>query len=342
MVRSGPNTSDAQRQLVIYHNANGKSCREISRLLKIPKTTVWNIVQRFKNEDRIDLKKATGQPEKLSPCEKRFLLREVKKTPSISAPKLVSALQKATGKTVAASTIRQFLKRNGFHSRTARSKPYICKVNQKKRLDFAERYITEDESFWNRVIFTDESKYNVYGNDGKVKIWRKRNTALAVRNLNTTIKHGGGSVMVWGCFSAQGVGSLVFIEGTMNAAAYIQILRDNLHVSAEKMGIRRSFLFYQDNDPKHKARNTKEWLLYNCPKVLDTPPQSPDCNPIENLWDYLDDRIRERPISSKRDLKVRLEEEWQKIPVEYCRTLVSSMPRRLAAVIRAKGLHTKY
>ncbi len=69
---------------------------------------------------------------------------------------------------------------------------------------------------------------------------------------------------------------------------YINILRENLHTSAEKMGIRRTFKFYQDNDPKHKAYKTHEWLLYNCPKVLETPPQSPDINPIENLWKLLE------------------------------------------------------
>lgn len=148
--------------------------------------------------------------------------------------------------------------------------------------------------------------------------------------------------MVWGCFSAQGVGSLVFIEGNMDGPTYRDILKQNLRQSALKLGILDSFYFYQDNDPKHKARDTQEWLLYNCPHVMETPPQSPDCNPIENLWEYLDRKIRERPVSSIANLKIRLQEEWKRIPGEYLQKLVLSMPRRLEAVIKAKGLHTKY
>lgn len=342
MSSRGPNTSFDVRQLVVFHSLNGKSCREVSRLLQIPKSTVFNIVKRFREEDRIDLKKQTGQPSKLSVYDKRVIMREVRKQPKISAPKLTTKLKETTGKAVTPQTIRNLIRNEGYHSRTARNKPHISKINQQKRLDFADTYYLKDESFWDRVIFVDESKYNVFGNDGKERVWRKPNMELHWKNVNTTVKHGGGSVMVWGCFSAHGVGSLVFIEGKMDQEVYIQILRDNLHDSAEKMGIRNIFWFYQDNDPKHKARKTREWLLYNCPKVLETPPQSPDCNPIENIWDYLDDRVREHQISSKTELKLRLQEEWQKIPVAYCQKLVSSMPRRLAAVRKAKGLWTKY
>lgn len=90
--------------------------------------------------------------------------------------------------------------------------------------------------------------------------------------------------MVWGCFAANGVGALVFIEENMTADTYISILKQNLRQSAEKLGISNEFKFYQDNDPKHKAWKTRLWLLYNCPNILETPPQSPDLNPIENLW----------------------------------------------------------
>ncbi|EGI65925.1 Transposable element Tcb2 transposase, partial [Acromyrmex echinatior] len=65
---------------------------------------------------------------------------------------------------------------------------------------------------------------------------------------------------------------------------YLSILKDNLIKSTNNMNIRGSFKFYQDNDPKHKSRILQEYLLYNCPKVLHSSPQSPDLNPIENLW----------------------------------------------------------
>lgn len=336
------NTSNEKRQMVIYLREKGKSVREIMSTLQMTKPTVYRILQQYKDENSIDSMKPPGRPSKLSERDERFIVRCVAENPKVSAPKITTALCKMSEKKISSQTIRRVLKKTGYNSRTAVRKPFISKVNQKKRLDFALKYVDYPETFWNNVIFTDESKYNLFGNDGKQRVWRKKNTALHQKNLSQTIKHGGGNVMVWGCFAASGVGSLEFIDGNMTADSYIDILRRNLHSSAEKLGVRSTFKFYQDNDPKHKAHKTREWLLYNCPHVLQTPPQSPDCNPIENLWDFLDHRIRESPITSITHLKHRLQEEWAKIPTTYLQNLVFSMPRRLAAVIKAKGLHTKY
>ena len=158
----------------------------------------------------------------------------------------------------------------------------------------------------------------------------------------STVKHGGGSVMVWGCMAANGVGNLVFIENTMNKTDYLNILKDNLAQSVEKLGLDRTWVFQQDNDPKHTAKIVKEWLLYHTPKQLDHPPQSPDLNPIEHLWEHLDQQIRKREITSKDSLKSAIMEEWLKISPEVTRKLVESMPRRLQAVIKANGNQTKY
>ena len=128
----------------------------------------------------------------------------------------------------------------------------------------------------------------------------------------------------------------------MDHYMYIDILKKNLRASVEKMGLRNDYLFQQDNDPKHKAKNTQLWLLYNTPKRLETPPQSPDLNPIEHLWQYLETQIRKRHISNKRDLQNALKEEWENIPPSYCADLVKSMPSRIQAVIAAKGNPTKY
>ena len=108
------------------------------------------------------------------------------------------------------------------------------------------------------------------------------------------------------------------------------------------MGLSRNkYYFQQDNDPKHTALDVKFWILYNT-KHLPTPCQSPDINSIENLWAYLDGKVREHNISSKACLKKILEEEWYKIPPEKCRSLVQLMPRHLEAVVSNKGNHTKY
>lgn len=260
----------------------------------------------------------------------------------MSAPKLVTELFDEHEKTVSAQTVRRIIKKYGYNGRAARKKPFINLRNRKVRLNFAMEHINKDPSWWNDVIFLDESKFNLFGSDGRTMVWRKPNTEFKRQNLQPTVKHGGGHVMVWGCISSKGVGNLVFIDEIMNQHSYLKILKENLRQSADKMGIKETFKLYQDNDPKHKAHQVRLWLLYNCPSVIDTPPQSPDMNPIENLWNELNRRVRQKPVSSIPALKARLLEEWNKIGNDYTSKIISSMPKRLSDVIANKGYHTKY
>ncbi|GFU85747.1 transposable element Tc1 transposase [Trichonephila clavipes] len=149
-----------------------------------------------------------------------------------------------------------------------RTKPFVGKANRKKRIDFAKENEKVDRNFWNSEIFSDESKFNIHGSDGHQKVWRKANAALEPKNMRGTVKHGGGSIMVWGCMTATGLGNLVIIEGIMNQYIYLNILKNNLSQSASKLGLDGSFTFQQDNDPKHTARVVREWLLYNVRKQL--------------------------------------------------------------------------
>ena len=218
----------------------------------------------------------------------------------------------------------------------------LSKTNIKKRFAYANEYVNKNIDFWEQVIFTYESKFNIFGSDGRKNVWRKEGEALNPRNITHTIKHGGGNVMVWGSMSANGVENLVFVEGKMNKTDYLNILKNNFVQSAEKMGLENGFVFVQDNDPKHSAALVKEWLLYNTKKVLPHPPQSPDLNPIEHLWAHMKTKLKDYHISGKETLKNALMDIWNSIPADVTRNLVHSMPRRLQAVKDSKGHHTKY
>ena len=116
---------------------------------------------------------------------------------------------------------------------------------------------------------------------------------------------------------SSGVGNLHFLESNMDKYVYCDILKKNLKESATKLGIENNFVFYQDNDPKHSSYLIREWCLYNCPKTIKPPAQSPDINVIENLWNKLEKEVRKHEISNKEDLKRALKEEWEKISPNY-------------------------
>lgn len=311
------NTSFDLLQLVIFHYEKGCSYRKIASMLKLSKSTVGDIILRYKNEDRLEPIKQTGRPKLLTERDNRLIMRKVKEDPKISAPKLQIYLEQYAKKKVSLQTIRRCIHNHGFFGRIARKKPWVSNKNRKMRLDFASNYILKEEDYWSDVIFCDESKFNLFGSDGRPRVWRKVNEALKCENLRPTVKHGGGSVMVWGCISSEGVGKLVFIEGIMNKTYYLNLLKENLRSSAKDMGILHTFKFYQDNDPKHTAKIVQEWMLYNCPKIIKTPAQSPDLNAIENVWHFLETQIRKHEITNKDSLKRALKEEWSKIDIVY-------------------------
>ena len=93
----------------------------------------------------------------------------------------------------------------------------------KARLDFAKKYKDMPLSYWRKVLWSDESKFNLKASDGIQKVWRKPGEAYKLSCTRGTVKHGGGNIMVWGSMAYNGVGKLHFIDETMNADLYINI-----------------------------------------------------------------------------------------------------------------------
>lgn len=341
MGRKSKELSNCCKNEIVKLFKQGLSYRYIGKKVGYSHSTVQYIINKFKTGS-VDNKKHTGRKRLLTVRESREIVKKAQKNSKISARDLATHIASSFGKTVTPQTVRNRLHEAGYRGRAARKKPFINERNRKKRLEFARRYVNKPLLFWKNVLFSDESKYNIFGSDGRRFVWRKKGKAFEAKNLQPTVKHGGGNVMVWGCMSASGVGELAIIDGIMNAERYVDVLRGNLRKSVQKLGIEGNYLFQQDNDPKHTANKTKEWLLYNVRQMLPTPPQSPDLNPIENLWALLELKIRKYTSSSRKELICHLKKAWAEIDPQETNNLVESMPRRLQAVINAKGFPTKY
>ncbi len=150
------------------------------------------------------------------------------------------------------------------------------------------------------------------------------------------------SVMIWAAMSSAGVGPLCFLKSTVNAAIYQEIFEHFMLPSADKLYGDADFIFQQDLAPAHTAKGTKSWFNDHGVTVLDWPANSPDLNPIENLWGIVKRKMRDTRPNNVDDLKATVKETWASTPPQQCHKLITSMPRRIEAVIKAKGAPTKY
>ncbi len=244
---------------------------------------------------------------------------------------------------------RSGLKLESVHQESPRSdvfrkratKPLLNQRQRQKRLTWAVEKKNWTVAQWSKVLFSDESKFCIsFGNRGP-RVWRKSGEAQNPCCLKSSVKFPQ-SVMIWAAMSSAGVGPLCFLKSTVNAAIYQEILEHFMLPSADKLHGDADFIFQQDLAPAHTAKGTKSWFNDHGVTVLDWPANSPDLNPIENLWGIVKRKMRDTRPNNADELKATVKETWASIPPQQCHKLITSMPRRIEAVIKAKGAPTKY
>jgi hypothetical protein len=359
--KSGKHLSDVDIGKILGLAKPAMPQRKIAALIKCSKNAVQNILATYHFETFQGRNPRREYQRKTSGREDRYILRAL--TQNYDRP--LRDITNELPVDISEKTLRRRRSEAGLGSYIAAEKPGLRDNNVAKRLEWAMRYKDWTVDDWKRVIWSDESSIWIGVNPRRQWVIRPPGERLNRKYVKKTFKSAQVKVMVWACFTGERLGPLIVCdEGGIGADEYEDILYDGLfslvddlleppedpetiHVANEN-----TFLFMQDNASCHKATCILEFLKENRVPLMEWPPQSPDLNPIENLWTHLKARFHKRFLElfnhPSKSLEARyrygevLQEVWYSQGMELVDALITSMPKRCQAVIEAKGGWTKY
>ncbi|UYV64413.1 hypothetical protein LAZ67_3000617, partial [Cordylochernes scorpioides] len=324
------------RGMVIGLKRAGWSIRQIAADTHLGAPTVHRLWRRWLEQGNVAIYRNFAATRVTSARVDRRILRQAVAAPQATCTAILQHVQDTLDHSISTRTISRRLVANGLHScRPLRRLP-LTPPNRRQRLEWCRSrstWMTE----WHRVVFSDESRFCLSSDGRRVRVWRRRgersNPAAIVKR--PTVRQRG--IMVWGAIAYDSRSPLLRIQGTMTAQRYVDdVLRP---VTLPYLQGVPNALYQQDNARPHTARISQQAL--QDVQMLPWPPYSPDLSPIEHVWDIIGRRLHALPQPRSEDeLWQMVEREWRAIPQDAIRTLIDSLPRRVAACIAVRGLRT--
>lgn len=322
----------------------GYSMRYVASLLGRHHSSISRMMRRHNETGSHNRRPGQGRKRCTTQIDDRFLRQRALRDRRVTSNLLRNELADVRNTAISSRTVRRRLHEAELSSRRPAKKPLLTREHRVQRLNFARLHQNWTVNDWKQVLFSDETRVSLKAPDGRERVWRRRGERFNAVCISPKVPFGGGSKMFWGgiCFGART--ELVPIQmKSMNAQYYLENIIV-YHVMPFAPFIGPNFLFMQDNARPHVARQVTGYLNDVDIALLEWPPNSPDINPIEHLWDYLKKKIRSRipPVTNHNELVTAVIEEWEIIPQDFIDSLIASMPRRMNAVIMSRGGHTRY
>ena len=293
-----------------------------------PLTTIYDNIRKIKKTGGVDHAGGNGRPKKIGARASKALGQFVRRDSSVSTRTLATKLS-ATHVQVSHMTIARHMANLGYSKALPIGTPMLTPVHKQKRVEWARAHLNDD---WGRTLFSDETAFQLFRNT--VERWYKGVRPTRALPKDRT------KIMAWGGFSVEGKTSLFCFRSIMTGQYYVEIIRR--HLPEINRMFNGDWRLQQDNDPKHTSRVAKAYLKENVPAVMDWPSNSPDLNPIENLWAIVKRNVEKRMPKNIDELEQFMSEEWGNIPENVLVNLVGSMSRRCDLIIQGNGERINY
>ena len=277
-----PRLNQNQRLQALTMLARGDN---VSRAFRCHRNTIIRLRQPFQQTRGVANHCRLGRPRVTNPPMDRFITLMHLRRPFQTATS--SARQYGISKQTVLCCLRQA--RYSIRPRRSYLGQVLTACHRAAHLHAGTTAFPLGRQQWARVLFSDESRFNLSHHDSRIQVFRRRRASFADNCLIDRDRFGGGSVMVWGGIMGKRKTNLIVEQGNLNAQAYInQILQPEAVPFLQRHG---PAILMPDNARPHVAKICQQFLNRNTVNVLPWPAVSPDMNPIEHTWDYLGRKV---------------------------------------------------
>ena len=330
--RAKKSTEKLYSLIVSIFVEEGLSQRAIANRLRVSKGTVYRHLCAWKQRLPVEDMKPAGRPPKITPPIRSTLGQLVASQTVPTSKSLATALSKTNSAlNVTPRTVRNHLKFMNYQSSIPRTIPLLTDLQQQKRVEWCLNHL---DFVWDNVWFSDETYIEV--NQISTRVWHARGKRPCIQKPKFRLK-----IMCWGAVSTRFKSKLAIVEGTMTSDRYIETLQGYLFNEKSKKSLKK-MVFQQDGATCHTAKKSKTFLSASGVTVLTWPANSPDLNPIENIWSILKHEVEIRGVKTKEELINAVEEEWKRLDQEIIKKTIETMRKRIEQVVERGGKKCDY
>lgn len=297
---------DSTKTAIVTLRNEGLSQQMIAEKVNCSQGTVSKFLKYYSENQNFKNNRANSGRKRITTLRQDRKLKRIVTKNRFRSLRFISRKWREQGVDASTSTTLRRVHELDFQSRVPKTKPLLTCKQKRARLRWCKDRLQWGSQDWNNVLYSDESMFCVsHGHQG-IRVWRCKEEAFKRECLKRSVKLNT-SVMIWGCMSAEGLGKLCILTGRVNSEVYMEVLEHFMLPSSE---FEDDFIFQQDSASCHTSKRTIAWLKENEIKLLPWPSNSPDLNPIENIWGIMKKRLQDVAPKDKNELVKSVKSVW--------------------------------